>query len=152
MKDPLEYINDALYFVVLPARDGFVYCSGVNISQFLPITRGRHKAMSNPAIRGLQIINLEIRTMALTEGATPVSGAGQQCRGIAPTDDIWYTESLYIKDPPEGFAERVVVHAATSILGKINKAIMLGADLPEGFLPPERLYSVIQGLCRQYGS
>ena len=152
MKERLEYINNALYFVIIPYEGGLIYCSGVNIVCFLPITRGRHKAMSNPAIRGLQIVNLEIRSMALEAGATPETVILSECKGICPTNDIWYTESLLIKNPPEGFGERIIEHGVINLLKKIDRAIMLGADMPDELLPPDMLFSFIEDLCSRYAS
>ncbi|HEB76552.1 MAG TPA: hypothetical protein ENJ04_09395 [Nitrospirae bacterium] len=148
----LEYINRALYFVVVPSEKGLSYCSGVNIRRFLPITRGRHKAMSNPAVRGLQIVNHEIRSMAIEAGAAPKTALLNECRGIAPTGDIWYTESLWIENPPEGFGERIISHGVLGLIGKIDKAIMLDTRMPDHLLPPEQLEEFIEELCRRFGS
>ena len=150
--DRLEYINDALYFVVIPGNKRLVYCSGVNYNRFLPITKGRHKAMSNPVIRGLQIVNHEIRSMAIEAGATPKTIILTECKGIAPTDDCWNTESLLIEDPPEGFGEKIITHAVINLLKKIDKAIMLDTKMPEHLLPPEELEKFIEGLCRKFAS
>ncbi len=150
----LEYINNALYFVVtvIPGKKRLIYCSGVNFKRFLPITKGRHKAMSNPVIRGLQIVNHEIRSMAIEAGATPETIILTECKGIAPTDDSWNTESLLIKNPPEGLGEKLITHGVINLLKKIDKAIMLGAGMPEHLLPPEELEKFIEKLCERFGS
>jgi hypothetical protein len=148
----IAYINDALYFVVIPDQRSLIYCSGVNISRFLPITKGRHKAMSNPAIRGLQIVNLEIRSMAIESGAVPKTLLLPACKGIVPDDQIWYTESVLIKSPPDGFGSRIIEYGVVNLLKKIDKAIMLGADMPDEVLPPERLLSFIEDLCERFSS
>ena len=77
MINSLEYINDYLYFVFLPyesKRDNtMLYCSGVNLHRFLPITKGRHRPLANPARRGLQLANLGVRALALESGFNPQS-------------------------------------------------------------------------------
>ncbi len=148
----IAYINDALYFVVIPDQRSLIYCSGVNISRFLPITKGRHKAMSNPAIRGLQIVNLEVRSMAIEAGATSRTLRSSPCKGISPDDQIWYTEAVLIKSPPDGFGSRIIEYGVVNLLKKIDKAIMLGADMPDEVLPPERLLSFIEDLCERFSS
>ncbi len=148
----LEYINDALYFVVIPGNKRLIYCSGINFKRFLPITKGRHKAMSNPVIRGLQIVNHEIRSMAIEAGATPKTIILRECKGIAPTDDSWNTESLIIENAPEGFGEKIITHGVINLLKKIDKAIMLDTEMPEHLLPPEELEKFIDGLCEKFGS
>ena len=77
-----EYKNDYLFFVLTPdterGRGALIYCSGVNVDRFLPITRGRHRPMSNPAVRGLQLVNLGVRALVLSYGATPKSVRGKR--------------------------------------------------------------------------
>ncbi len=148
----IAYINRFLYFVLKPTDTGdILYCSGVNVIPFLPITRGRHKAMNNPVIRGLQNVNLDVRDMALQKGATPVTYNGTECQGIAPTRDVWYSEQILIKNPPEGFEQEVLDYVVVNLLKKMDKAIMLNANLPERPLPPQELESFLEGLCKQYG-
>ncbi len=146
-----EYRNEAVFFSIFDTPDGLVYCSGVNIERFLPITRGRHKSMSNPAIRGLQLVNLEIRSIALGEGAETETGRFGECSGLTPPDEFWYTESLLIKNAPDGFSDRVIEYAVVNLLKKIDKAIMLNAGMPEKLLPPESLMEFINELCRRFG-
>ena len=55
------YVNDFLYFVIKPDQEDLICCSGVNVDRFTPITKGRHNPMSNPAIRGLQLIQYDMR-------------------------------------------------------------------------------------------
>ncbi len=146
----IEYINDALYFVVIPEDRDIIYCSGVNVSRFLPITKGRHKAMSNPAIRGLQIVNLEVRSMAIEAGATTKTLVSSPCKGISPDDQIWYTEAILIENPPDGFGGKIIEYGVVNLMKKIDKAIMLGADMPDEILPPEKLLAFIEDLCDRF--
>jgi hypothetical protein len=150
-----EYINEFLYFVVRHHKSRekglLLYCSGVNIVRFLPITKGRHRPMSNPAMRGLQLVNIEVRAMALSHGATPKALRGNECVGIAPTKDSWYTERLLIENAPESLPDEIITYGPINLLKKINKAILLGAKLPEELLNPDELQMFIENLCNEYG-
>ncbi len=150
-----EYINEFLYFVVRPHKNrekrSLLYCSGVNIVRFLPITKGRHRPMSNPAMRGLQLVNIEVRAMALASGATPKALRENECVGIAPTKDSWYTERLLIENAPESLPDEIITYGPINLLKKINKAILLGAKLPEELLKPDELQMFIENLCSEYG-
>ncbi len=99
-----EYKNDFLYFVLRPdesrGKGILVYCSGVNISRFLSITR-EHRMAANPAFRGLQTLNLEIRALILSKGATPQTIKGNDCAGISTTKDRWNTELILIENASE---------------------------------------------------
>lgn len=150
-----EYINEFLYFVIKPdksSRKGrLIYCSGVNVSRFLPITRGRHRPMSNPAVRGLQLVNNEVRALTLSKGATPKTVQGNYCTGITPTDENWSTEHILIENAPESLPGEIINYCVINLLKKINKAILLGADLPDELLQPEELQAFIGKLCSKYG-
>lgn len=146
-----EYKNEAVFFSIFNTPEGLVYCSGVNIERFLPITRGRHKSMSNPAIRGLQLVNLEIRSIAISEGAETKTGRFEECSGLTPSHEFWYTESFLIKNAPDEFSDRVIEFAVVNLMKKIDKAIMLNAGMPEKLLPPERLMEFIDELCKRFG-
>lgn len=128
-----------------------IYCSGVNVVRFLPITKGRHRPMSNPAIRGLQLVNLGVRALALSRGATPKSVRGNECKGIAPTKDIWNTELLMIKNASESLPDEIINYCVVNLLKKIFKAICLPeVELPDTLLTPDELQVFIENLCSQY--
>lgn len=148
-----EYINEFLYFVLRfddRGQNAFLYCSGINFDRFLPITKGRHRPMSNPAMRGLQLVNLEIRSLVLSKGATPRAIRGNFCDGITSAGDLWYKEQLLIENARESLPDEIIRFGVTHLLKKIDRAIMLGADLPEKFLMPAELQVFLETLCEKY--
>jgi hypothetical protein len=154
-KKSYEYKNDFLFFVIKPDKkkdkSTLIYCSGVNIARFLPITRGRHRPMSNPAMRGLQLVNIKVRDMALSKGATPKTIRGNECSGIVPTKDNWYTECLLIENAPESLPDEIISYCVINLLKKIDKAILLGAQPPDTMLKPDELQAFIEQMCSKYG-
>ncbi|RJQ43946.1 MAG: hypothetical protein C4538_11185 [Nitrospiraceae bacterium] len=156
MGKSFEYINKSLYFVLRPAQDTekgtFFYCSGVDILRFLPITKGRHRPMSNPVMRGLQLVNLDVRALALSRGATPKAIRGEHCTGIVPPGDGWYKEMLLIENAPGYLPDEIISHCVVTLLKKTFRAILLPEDeLPDTLLKPDELQDVIESLCRKYG-
>ncbi len=153
---PYEYINDFLFFILKPdssrGRNTYLYCSGINIDRFLPITKGRHRPMSNPAIRGLQLVNLGVRALALANGATPKALPENKCSGIVPSKDSWSMERLLIENMPESLPEEIISYCVINLLKKIDKAIILGATLPDKLLDPDELQLFIEAMCIKYGS
>jgi hypothetical protein len=151
-----EYINDFLFFILKPdairGRNSFLYCSGINIDRFLPITKGRHRPMSNPAIRGLQLVNLGVRALALEHGATPITLRGNECAGSIPLKDSWSAEHLLISNVPASLPDKIISYCVINLLKKIDKAIMLGATLPDKLLQPDELQLFIEAMCIKYGS
>ena len=152
-----EYINAFMYFIIRPekgrGKDTLLYCSGINIDRFLPITRGRHRPMSNPAIRGLQLVNLDVRALILSRKATPKTLRGDSpCIGIISSGDSWSTEGLLIEDAPPSLPEEILRCAPLLLLKKIDKAIMLGAALPDTLPEPGEFQRFIESMCRTYGT
>lgn len=152
-----EYKNEYLFFILKPyTREGketLLYCSGVNVDRFLPITKGRHRPMSNPAIRGLQLVNLGVRELVLEHGATPkaLRENENQCAGIVSPGNIWITERLLIKNAPEALPDNIISYSVTELLKKIDRAIMLQAELPDTLLEPGELQAFLDSMCRRYG-
>jgi hypothetical protein len=154
MKKAIEYINDFLFVVMRRAenrdRGAWTCCSGVNIDRFAPLTKGRHGLSSNPAIRGLQIVKLEIKSLALSKGASPKTIRGNDCAGIAPTRDTWYTEILLIEDAAESLPDEIMNYSVMRLLESIFKACMLELQLPESLPRPDELQELLESQCRKY--
>jgi len=151
-----QYVNEFLYFIIKPAADkgsgAFILCSGVNLTRFLPITRRRHGLASNPALRGLELVKIEICDMALAKGALPTIIRGNDCAGLTTTDEGWFTEILLIENAPESFPEEVIGYCAMALLKSIFKACRLEVALPDNVPKPGELQAFIEGVCRTYGN
>lgn len=152
----VEYINDFLYFVLKPdqsrGQGAYLYCSGVDLYRFLPITKGRHRPMSNPVMRGLQLVNVEVRALALSQGAIPKAISGEGCTGLVPPSNGWYKEMLLIENAPESLPDEIIRYCVVNILKKTFRAILLPEDeLPATFLQPDQLRDFIESLCKKYG-
>ena len=151
-----EYINDFLYFTFQPYeggdKDTLLYCSGVDLDRFYPITKGRHRPMSNPAIRGLQLVNLGVRTLALNAGAKPVSIKGNHCHGIVPPKNGWYRENLLLENAPDSFPTAATAYSVVELMKKIDMAIVLGEEMPDKLLTPDELQLFLLSLCEKFGS
>ena len=106
--------------------------------------------MSNPAIRGLQLIQYDIMALALANGATAKSLRGYKGRGLPPTEELWSTECLLIKNAPPSLPDRILNHSVIGLLKKIDLASTRGATLPDELLPPDELQEFIESMCRHY--
>ncbi len=149
----LEYINDFLFFVIKPGQgmgDGtYIYCSGADLFRFLPITKGRHGLDSNPAMRGLQLVNIGVREMALSRQAT-IKPVREDCAGIAHTSGGWYSERLLIENAPALFPEEVISYGVINLVKKVIKASTLPDVAPDTLLQPEELQAFLESLCGKY--
>jgi hypothetical protein len=147
----LSYINDYVYSVIKDEQEGLVYCSGINLTRFLPITAGKHGLASNPALKSLQITNHKVRALALSIGAAPKSRRGKDCIGIAPTTDTWYTELLIIENAPDTFAKELLEFSIVSLVKRVIKMCLLSIDMPDILIPPDELQTQFESIMKKYG-
>ncbi|MBF0338715.1 MAG: hypothetical protein HQL05_12905 [Nitrospirae bacterium] len=147
------YVNDFLYYVIRPdekrGNNVLVYCSGVNVSRFLPLTAGRHRLGQNPAVKGLQSSNLEVRSFVLSRGATLRSVRGDDCSGIVTGNDLWNSELFLIENAPVSLPSEVVRFAVLNLLGIVLPACLPNVKLPplpQEFPTPEQLQDYLQSL------
>jgi hypothetical protein len=145
-----SYVNDFLYFVIKPDQEDLICCSGVNVDRFTPITKGRHNPMSNPAVRGLQLIQYDIMTLALKSGTTAKPIKGYRDKVLPPTREIWSTDCLRIKKAPSSLPDIIINHCVVELLKKIDKACTRESAMPDTLLSPEKLQVFIESLCDQY--
>jgi len=108
--------------------------------------------MSNPAIRGLQLVNLGVRTLAIKNGAKPMSIKGDHCQGIVPPKNGWYKDNLLIENAPDSFPADATAYSVVELMKKIDKGIMLGEEMPDTLLTPDELQSFLLSLTEKYGS
>ena len=149
-----SYINDFLYFVVRHddnrSRGALICCSGVNLERFALLTKGRHGLGPSPAMRGLQIVRLGVNALAISKGATPKTLRGNDCAGIAPTKDSWYTELLLIENAPETFPDEIIRYSVARLIESIFMACRLELHLPDKLPEPDELQEIIEEQCRKY--
>lgn len=129
----MEYINDFMYFVIRPVDvNRHIYCSGVNITKFSPITKGRHRLGQNPVVKGLQTLNNDIRALIINSKATPETVKNLFCQQIKPLkDDLWYTESFLIHNYTSELGEKIKHFAPFELLRKMFRAMLMNEELPE---------------------
>lgn len=147
----MEYINDFMYFVIRPVdNEKNIYCSGVNLTKFAPITKGRHRLGQNPAVKGLQTLNNDIRAMVIENKATPETIKNLFCQRITPlNEDLWYTESFLIHNYSQQLGEKIEKFAPSELLRKMFRAMLINENIPENLSSQELqtyLYSLAEKL------
>jgi len=147
-----EYKNDYFYFIVRQEKkedkDVLIYCSGINITRFMPMLQGRLGLGSNPVISGLQLVKYDLCTLAHAKGALPNEHyCNIGCAGNVPTRESWYTEPLLIQNAGSLTPEEIVDFAVKGIVKKINAASLSDNKLPDNVSPAE-LQKHLEILCR----
>jgi len=155
MINSLEYINDFLYFVFIPdesrGENSILYCMGVNLDRFLPITKGRHRPLANPARRGLQLANHRVRALALEKGATPKAIKSNDCAEIVPKSNGWYRDKLLIENVSPSLPQVILDYVVLNLLERVMNSCQLNEDIPFNLPNPEELQIYLESLCKKYG-
>jgi len=135
----MEFISDFFYIAIKPVDNlKHIYCSGVNITKFSPITKGKHRLGQNPAVKGLQSLNNDIRAIIIENKATPETLKNLLCQHVNPIkEDLWYTESFLIRNYSEDFGEKIKKFAPSELLRKMFRAMIINETVPENFSPQE---------------
>lgn len=131
--------------------DTLIYCSGVNLDRFAPLTRGRHGLSSNPVIRGLQIVKQGVSALALSKGGVPRIIRGKDCAGLAPTADTWYSELLLIENTAALSPAEIIDYGVRNIFAKIFISSTTELQLPDALPAPDELQQHIDALCKKFG-
>ncbi|MCX7988602.1 MAG: hypothetical protein N2647_04090 [Thermodesulfovibrio sp.] len=129
----MKFVNDFLYFIIEPTNaKSHIYCSGVNLTKFLPITKGRHRLGQNPAIKGLQVLNNDIRAILIENKAIPETVRNLSCQHVKPLDDdLWYSESFLIHNYNSELGEKIKNFAPSELLRKMFRAMLINESVPE---------------------
>jgi hypothetical protein len=151
--DNYEFKNDFFYFVVRPekkdGKDVLIYCSGINVTRFLPMMQGRLGLGSNPIVSGLQLVKYDLCTLAHSKGAIPKEHyCNIGCAGIAPTKEGWYTEPLLLENPGDMTPEEIVSFAVKGMVKRINATSLSETKMPDD-LPPAELQKHLEVLCKR---
>lgn len=144
------YSNNFIYAAVLPAEgsDAVIWCAGVNLDRFNRITRGRHGQSSNPVVRGLQRVRMEVIAMALDHKAAVRSIKGGACADLAPASaDTWYAERLGIESSSGLSNAALVSFTIMAFLEKIALSGLFAIDAPGSLPGPAELQRLLEGLC-----
>jgi len=148
------YSNKFMYFIVCADEadpSSFLYCSGVSMPQFLPITRGRHGLASNPAMRGLQITDLQFRKELIDRGAGSSIIKGNPCGSHAPKEGDWYRQLLRVQGINVTTIKELAEQCPLRLVGSIFQACMISdVVLPSVTPPAEKFESFLADICERY--
>lgn len=165
---PIEYRNKFLYFIIRPELSysfseedkNFIYCSGVNLTRFLPLTKGRHRLGQNPAEKGLQSVNNEVKSLFLKIGAAVRTSGSNLCSDIKKLpQDVWYSESFFVSLPLnvstnslELDLRDILSYAVLNLFKKIFLAMMIDEQVPEVLPSSSELENYINRVLQKYQS
>ncbi|MBL7031586.1 MAG: hypothetical protein ISR97_00195 [Nitrospira sp.] len=68
-----------------------------------------------------------------------------------PKKNGWYKENLLIENAPDSFPIDATAYSVVELLKKIERAIVLGVEMPDKLLKPDELQSFLRSLCEKFG-
>ncbi len=147
----MQYANDFMFFIIKSIDSNkHIYCSGVNITRFSALTKGRHRLGQNPAVKGLQSLNHDIRAILIANNAVPETVKHLSCSSMIPlTNELWYTESFLINNYNESIGDKILQTAPAELLRKMFKSMILNENVPDNLSAQEMqdyLYALIERL------
>ena len=147
-----EYKNDYLYIIIRQSpehgRRSFLFCSGINLGRFDPLARGTYGIGSNPAFRGLQLLQAAVSRFANEKGARPRGVDLKPCADIAPRGEKWYHEDLLIENMSPKVAQELLRFGIEMLVNKVLSVCFPGSRLPGFFPEPRELQSHLDSLKR----
>ncbi|KAF0185791.1 MAG: hypothetical protein FD164_52 [Nitrospirae bacterium] len=147
-----KYMNRFMYFIVSEVDASWLYCSGVSLSQFLPITRGRHGLASNPAMRGLQLSDLRMRQQLHESGAQTKNVKGNPCDILVPKSGDWYRQLLFIDNAAEDLVREVAAAGPARLVTSIFSACRVQDSIPlSASISSNAMEEFLAVLCQEYG-
>jgi hypothetical protein len=106
----------------------------------------------NPAFRGLQSSNLEVRSFAIDRGVTPRSAQGDDCALLNPRqEDTWYKELILFDNAPDSFAAEVAAFCVLNFLGIMLPCCHIYDAPPKELPDAARLQAYLESLCAGAG-
>ncbi len=154
MADLLRYNNKFMYFILSrdeSSADSWLYCSGVSMSQFLPITRGRHGLASNPAMRGLQIVDMNLSRDLTDRGAKISAVKGNPCDPLVPKTGDWYRQFLLIGNADGDMVSELAGRGPLELVKSIFKACMISdIAIPDAVPSAEEFEAFLSDVCEKY--
>ena len=145
-----EYKNDFFYIIVRQAPEhgagAYLLCCGVNITRFDAFCRGSHGICSNPAFRGLQLLQADLAAFAISQGVRVNRSDYGACMLIAPKGDGWYRESLLLSGASPKIAKAVLNYAVHDLLTKVLTVAAPRVVVPKKLPNPPALQAFIESL------
>ena len=142
MKEP-AYVNGYLHIHFRRTGESgnprLLYCAGVNIRRFRPLTWGTHGQFMNPAFRGLQLLRLKFLIPSVQEAGGKVRRVTNADCGEVPSGDGWFRESFELDGLPEDYPVQVLLPCVRYLVQAVLKVARPGTPVPLQMEDPVQL-------------
>lgn len=125
----------------------FLYCAGVNIRRFRPLTWGTHGQFMNPAFRGLQLLRLKFLIPSVQEAGGKVKRVSNPDCGELPSGDGWFRESFELDGLPEDYPAQVLLPCVRYLVQAVLGVARPGTPLPSDMDDPVGLERQLDDLA-----
>jgi hypothetical protein len=145
----MEYKNDFFSIVIRESGDrpgSYIFCSGLSIPKFDPISWGKTGICSNAAFKGLQQLRADVSYFALQRGIVTKT-AEIPCESKREHGDGWYQENaLLIQDASPEAVQEILEFSARDLVQTVLTACLPDVKVPAGALGPEAMQRFLESL------
>ncbi len=145
-----EYTNDFLYIIIRQSPEHgpktFLFCSGVNLTRFRPLSDGNFGICSNPAFKGLQLLRADVSAFSNERGVRPKGVSENPCAVVTPRGNGWYRESLMLRDVRDGFPQVLLRFSVATLVKRVLAVCAPGEKPPDFFPHPRKLQAYLESL------
>jgi len=133
-----EYKNAFLYVVIRekpePVPDSYIYCCGINLSQFCRLSWKKAGICSNPAVRGIQLLRTHVSAFATKQGMIVTKGKIIESTPIVPHGEGWYHENpLRLKHATPDKIRKLLEFSVMDLVRTVLVVCVPDAKIPTDF-------------------
>ena len=146
-----EYKNAFLYFVIreepLLGPDSYLYCCGINLSRFCPLSWRKAGICSNAGVRGIQLLRTHASAFAAKQGMIVERAESSDSSPITPHGDGWYHENPLRLE--QAAPERIRELLEFSVMDLVKTVLVVcvpDAQLPAAFLDAAAMQKFLESL------
>ena len=142
-----EYKNDFFSITIRESErqpGSYIFCSGISIPKFDPITWGKTGICSNAAFKGLQQLRADVSFFALKRGIVTKT-AEIPCESKREHGDGWYQENtLLIEDASTESIQAILDFSVRDLVQTVLTACHSDVTVPAGALDPEAMQRFLE--------
>jgi hypothetical protein len=133
-----EYKNAFLYVVIREepglGPDSYLYCCGINLSQFCRLSWKKGGICSNPAVRGIQLLRTHVSAFAAKQGMIAAKTEDIDSAPITPHGEGWYHENpLRLEKTTPGKIRKLLEFSVMDLVRTVLVVCVPDARIPTAF-------------------
>jgi hypothetical protein len=146
-----EYANAFLYVMIREepglGPDSYLYCCGINLSQFCRLAWRKGGICSNPAVRGIQLLRTHVSAFAIKQGMIVKKAEGAYSAPVTPDGHGWWHEDpLQIEQATPGKIRELLEFSVMDLVKTVLVVCVPDAQIPTSFPDAHAMQKYLESL------